>query len=186
MTTAETTSEDGAAGHLRSGRPALLALLVAILMGGQGCAERAQPARTGDSLRAQREQAVRRYFGDVWNAGRLEVLDELLTADYVNHTPSTPNPAPGPAGLKPIVAAIRSAFPDLHYSIEDILVDGDEVAARVRVRGTHQGPLFGLPASGKVVDVPQINIEHFAGGRIREHWRVTDELTLMRQLGAVP
>src|SRR5918994_1576654 len=63
---------------------------------------------------------IRRYFDEVWNAGRLETLDEILGLDYVNHTPSVANPSRGPAGLKPIVTAIRAAFPDLHYSIEDI------------------------------------------------------------------
>jgi predicted ester cyclase len=109
-----------------------------------------------------------------------------LAADYVNHTPSTPNPAPGPAGLKPIVAAFRSAFPDLHFEIEDLLVQGDRVAVRVRMEGTHRGPLFGLPATQRRVRVQQINIKRFREGKIVEHWRVTDELGLMRQLGVVP
>jgi steroid delta-isomerase-like uncharacterized protein len=148
------------------------------------CLEPASAARARSP--AEHERAVRRYFDEVWNAGHLDVLDELLATDYVNHTPSTPNPPPGPGGLKPIVTAIRSAFPDLRFDIEDILVDGDKVAVRVRMRGTHQRSLFGLPATGKTVDVEQINIEHFVGSKIREHWRVTDELSLLRQLGAVP
>jgi steroid delta-isomerase-like uncharacterized protein len=126
---------------------------------------------------------VERYFEEVWNQGRLEMLDELLTGDYRNHAPSTANPAPGPAGLKPIVAAMRQAFPDLHYTIERLVVAQDAVAAQVTLTGTHQGDLFGLPATGRRVRVTQMNIERLRDGRIAEHWRVTDELTLMRQLG---
>jgi steroid delta-isomerase-like uncharacterized protein len=127
----------------------------------------------------------RRYFEEVWNQGRLDVLDELLAPDYVNHTPSTPNPPPGPAGLKPIVQAIREAFPDLHYRIEDAVATDDAVILRVVMTGTHRGALFGLAPTGRRIEVKQINIEHIRNGRIAEHWRVTDELTLMRQLGVV-
>jgi steroid delta-isomerase-like uncharacterized protein len=126
-----------------------------------------------------------RYFEDVWNRGDLDVLDELLTPDYVNHTPSAPNPAPGPQGLKPIVRAIREAFPDLHYEIADVIATPDSVVMRVVMTGTHRGDLFGLAATGRRVRVDQINIERIENGRIAEHWRVTDELSLMRQLGFV-
>ncbi|WP_437312817.1 ester cyclase [Sorangium sp. So ce385] len=131
------------------------------------------------------EAAVRRYFDEVWSQGRLEVLDELLAPGYINHTPSTPNPPPGPDGLKPIVAAFRVAFPNLHFTIEDLVVKDDRVAVRVRMEGDHEGPLFGIAATHRRVSVKQINIELFRGGKIAEHWRVTDELGLMRQLGVV-
>lgn len=129
---------------------------------------------------------IHRYFENVWNEGRLEVLDELLTHDYLNHSPSAPNPVPGPAGLKPIVEAMRVAFPDLRYAIEDLVIGESAVAVRVTLTGTHEGNFFGLPATGAKVRVSQMNIERFRDGRIAEHWRVTDELGLMRQLGAVP
>lgn len=129
---------------------------------------------------------VSRYFDEVWSRGRLDVLDELLAPSYVNHTPSTPNPPPGPSGLKPIVAAFRTAFPDLRFTILDVVTEGERVAVRVRMEGTQDGPLFGIPPSHRRVSVDQINIELFREGRIVEHWRVTDELGLMRQLGVVP
>jgi steroid delta-isomerase-like uncharacterized protein len=131
------------------------------------------------------EKLGRRYFDEVWNQGRLDVLDELLAPAYVNHTPSVPNPAPGPDGLKPIVREIRAAFPDLHYEIKDVIATEDAVVIRVIMTGTHVGDLFGLPATGRRVKVDQINIERIENGRIAEHWRVTDELSLMRQLDAI-
>lgn len=130
------------------------------------------------------ERLGRRYFEDVWNEGRLDVLDELLAPTYINHTPSVPNPPPGPEGLKPIVRAIRTAFPDLHYEIEDLIATEDRIVMRVVMTGTHLGDLFGLPATGRRVRVNQINIERIENGRIAEHWRVTDELKLMQQLQA--
>ena len=80
--------------------------------------------------------------------------------------------------------ALRAAFPDLHYTIEDIIATADHVVARVRMQGTHLGPLGSLQPTGRSIDVLQINIERFENGRIVEHWRVTDELALMRQLGS--
>jgi len=135
---------------------------------------------------AERNIALgRRYFEEVWNRGDLDALDRLLAPGYVNHTPSRPDPPPGPAGLKPIVSAIRRAFPDLHYEIRDIVATDDTVVMRVRMTGTHRGDLFGLAPTGKRISVDQINIERIRAGRIVEHWRVTDELSLMKQLDAV-
>lgn len=123
-----------------------------------------------------------RYFEEVWNKGRVDVLDELLTPDYINHTPSTPNPPRGPGGLKPIVQAIRAGFPDLRYEIQDIVVTPERVVMRVIMTGTNTGVLFGKPPTGKAIRVNQINIEKIRDGRISEHWRVTDEAELQRQL----
>lgn len=148
----------------------------------------AAPASRQGTSTASRDGATlaRRYFEEVWNRGRVEVLDELLAPEYVNHTPSFGNPPPGPDGLKPIVLAMRRAFPDLHFTIEDVVVTPDAVAVRTTMTGTHTGDLFGIAPTSRRVKVMQIQIERVRGGRIVEHWRVTDELTLMRQLGVVP
>lgn len=146
----------------------------------------AAPSSTASAAAAKRnEQIGRRYFEEVWNRGNLDALDELLTADYINHTPSTPNPPLGPAGLKPIVIAIRQAFPDLHFVVEDVVATNDAVVMRVTMTGTHKGDFFGIAPTGRHVSVNQINIERIRDGHIAEHWRVTDELALLRQLGVV-
>jgi ketosteroid isomerase-like protein len=129
---------------------------------------------------------IRRYFNEVWNEGQLDVLDELLTADYINHSPGLPNPRPGPADLKPIVAAMRAGIPDLHYTILDLVVSPDKVAAYVHVTGTHSGTFFGIAPTGRRIDVRQMQIEWIRDGRICAHWRITDDLSLMRQLGQLP
>src|SRR5262245_4571411 len=93
----------------------------------------------------QYQRIIHRYYEEVWNQGRLDVLDELLDPQYINHTPSVPDPPPGPGGLKPIVAAIRKAFPDLHYEIKEIIVNDSMALARVIMTGTQQDSLFDLP-----------------------------------------
>lgn len=126
-----------------------------------------------------------RYFEEVWNQGRLEILDCIMSPDYVNHSPSLPNPRPGPDDLKPIVAAIRDGIAGLHYEILDMVVTPDKAAVHLRVTGTHSGILFGVPPTGRQIDIRQMQFEWFKDGRIWQHWRVTDELTLLRQLGVV-
>jgi steroid delta-isomerase-like uncharacterized protein len=147
-------------------------------------AEPGAPTTAAADIR-RNEALGRRYFEEAWNRGDLDVLEQVLAPSYINHTPSTPNPPAGPEGLKPIIRALRAAFPDLHYEIKDVLATKDAVVMRVLMTGTHRGDLFGVPATGRKVSVNQINIEHIANGKIVEHWRVTDELTLMRQLGVV-
>lgn len=129
---------------------------------------------------------IERYFGEVWNDGRLEALDELLTADYRNHSASVPDAPRGPAGLKPIVRAMRAAIPDLRYEVLHLVATPETAAVHLRVRGTQTGALFGLPASGRRFDVRQMQIEAIRDGRIAEHWRVTDDLAMLRQLGHLP
>ncbi|SIN89146.1 ester cyclase [Chitinophaga niabensis] len=135
------------------------------------------------SQQGNNKRIIERYYNEVWNEGKLAVLDELLSKDYINHTPSTPNPPPGPDGLKPIIKAIRKGFPDLHYEIKDIIVTEGKAVARVVMTGTQTDTLFGMPPTGRKISVNQINIEQIENGKITQHWRVTDELTMMKQLG---
>jgi steroid delta-isomerase-like uncharacterized protein len=128
-------------------------------------------------------QVITRYFEEVWNQGDVDRLDDLLTPDYVNHSPSIPNPRPGPADLKPIVRAMREGVPDLHYEILDLVIEGDRAAVFTRVTGTHHGTLFGIAPTGRSFDIRQMQIEWLKDGRIWQHWRITDELALMQQLG---
>lgn len=129
------------------------------------------------------ELLIRRYFKEVWNAGKIEVLDEIIAPDYINHNPGMPNPIPGPEGLKPIVAGIRKAFPDLKYVIKNMVVTDDQVAVNTIMHGTHKGDFFGLAPTNKVIKVGQMQIERIVNNKIVEHWRITDELTMLRQLG---
>jgi steroid delta-isomerase-like uncharacterized protein len=131
-------------------------------------------------------ELVTRYFEEVWNQGRLDVLDELLADDYLNHSSSMPDPRPGPADLKPIVAEMRRGIPDLHYEILDMAVALDKVAVHLRVTGTHTGTLFNMAPKGGRIDVRQMQFEWIRGGRIVQHWRLTDDLSLLRQIGQLP
>ncbi len=133
----------------------------------------------------ENKMIINRYFEEVWNQGKLDVLDEIVSVDYINHSPGMPNPLRGPEGIKPIVTAIRDAFPDLKYVIENIVVSEDQVAVHTTMYGTHRGDFFGLAPTGKTIKVAQMQIERIENGKIVEHWRVTDDLTMRRQLGQI-
>jgi len=136
-------------------------------------------------LKIANKRLIERYFEEVWNHGALDVLDEIIALDYINHSPGIPNPLPGPMGLKPIVESIRKAFPDLRYVIENMVISDDQVAVHTTMHGTHAGDFFGLAPTNKKINVHQMQIERISNNQIIEHWRVTDDLTLLRQLGQI-
>lgn len=125
---------------------------------------------------------VRRYFAAA-NSGDLDALDDLLAPDVVDHAAYDGQQA-GRAGFKQFIALWRAAFPDLVYTIEDIFADGDRVAARWTMRGTHQGMYHHFAPTGRAVMLTGTQINRLAGGVIAEDWTHTDELGLLRQLGA--
>lgn len=137
------------------------------------------------SILNKNKELILRYFEEVWNQGKLEVLDDIMAANYINHSPGMPNPPQGPAGLKPIILAIRQAFPDLKYVINNMVISEEQVAVHTTMHGTHQGEFFGLAPTAKLIEVDQMQIERIKNNQIVEHWRVTNDLALMQQLGQI-
>ena len=136
-------------------------------------------------MSAEESKAIVRRFWGVWEKGNIDLVDELLAPDYINHTPASPDQPTGPEGVKGVVAMFRSAMPDLRVVVEDMIAEGDKVAARYTLEGTHAGELFGIPPTGKRLSVKSISVERVSGGKIREHWRITDSLDMMQQLGVM-
>jgi steroid delta-isomerase-like uncharacterized protein len=130
--------------------------------------------------------AVRRFFEEAFNRGKLEVLDELIAADAVTHDPASPQYTGGPESAKGFVSMYRSAFPDLRFEIEDMISERDLVATRWTASGTHEGDLPDLPATGRRSTVTGITIDRFEGGKIVESWTNWDTLGMLQQLGAIP
>jgi steroid delta-isomerase-like uncharacterized protein len=128
---------------------------------------------------------AQRWFTEVMNEGKLEVIDELCSQDFVDHNP-LPGTSPDFAGLKDFVTQVRSAFPDIETTAEDILVEGDRLAVRSTIRGTHKGDFMGIPASGKKVEVSNYDFVRFENDQAAEHWGTIDSAALMEQIGATP
>ncbi|HEY7030871.1 MAG TPA: ester cyclase [Thermomicrobiales bacterium] len=128
---------------------------------------------------------ARRLLLDDISQGDERVADEIIHPDFYDHT-NPPGMQHGLAGHKAIVRLFRAAFPDSDWAIEDLVAERDRVVARTVFRGTHQGDFFGIPASGKHVEVGGVHVMRIADGKVVEHWGSNDDLGLMRQIGAIP
>ncbi len=132
---------------------------------------------------------VRRGFEEGWNQGHVALFDELLAPNFLYHDPIWPD-VHTREDFKRYVTAVRSAYPDLHFTIEDLFAEGDKVVVRLTFRGTNTGefvaPTRHRPATGKQVTMTAINIFRFAGGKVVESWTQADYLGLNQQLGLIP
>ncbi len=128
---------------------------------------------------------VRREYEEVWNQGKLDVIDEIYTADFVGHIPGSPD-IHGLEGIKTIANMFYTAFPDMQYTIEDMIAEGDKAAIRWTLTGTHKGELMGVPPTGVQVTFTGNTIIRFAGGKYAELWSSWDAQLMWLQLGVIP
>jgi steroid delta-isomerase-like uncharacterized protein len=137
-------------------------------------------------LEENKNLAYRHEF-EIIQEGKLEVADEILAPDYVAHVPGLAEEwLHGPEGTKKAAISLRAAFPDMQITYEDVIAEGDRVAVRWSMIGTHRGEAYGIPATGKEVAFAGISIYRFAEGKIAELWQHWDEIGVRRQLGALP
>jgi steroid delta-isomerase-like uncharacterized protein len=130
---------------------------------------------------------VRRWFEEVWNQGSEATIDELFSAEGVAHgLGDSEADVHGPAEIKPFVAHIRGSIPDVHIQVQDMLCEGDRVAIRVTLQGTHTGQGLGVAPTGRRVSIQGIIIVRIVNGQIAEGWNSYDQLGLLRQVGALP
>lgn len=128
------------------------------------------------------KQLVRREVTEAWNEGNLDVVDELFAADCVDHVPLLPEEIRGREGHKQMIQAFRATFPDLEMSIDELVAEGDTVAFRFSLRGTHDGDFMGIEATGNAVELTGSVFARVDDGRIAEAWAQYDALGLLRQL----
>ncbi|MDQ4077208.1 MAG: ester cyclase [Chloroflexota bacterium] len=126
---------------------------------------------------------VRRWF-DNFESGNFEALQAMAADDHRFHFALSPEPLDG-AGHLGTQRAVKEAIPDLHFTIEDQVAEGDKVVTRYTARGTHQGAFQGLPPTGKAIEFGGVNIIRIADGKNAEEWEIPDTLSMMQQLGAV-
>lgn len=134
----------------------------------------------------QSSAIVRRSIEEIWNTGNMTAVEDLFATDYVGHFAATPEPVCGHSALRAFASHYFTAFPDLSFSIDDLVTQDNKVVVRWSARGTHRGPLMGLPPTGKAATTSGMWIHRVANGRIAEQWGVFDTLGLLQQLGAIP
>ena len=127
----------------------------------------------------------RRFAEEIMNKGNMAVAPELVAEDFVELDPF-PGQQPGREGLIDIIAMIRTAFPDLQWTIEELVAEGDKVANYSVWRGTHQGMFLGIPPTGKRVTVPCMVFDYFVDGKLKESRLLMNIMSLMQQLGVAP
>ena len=135
----------------------------------------------------ENKAVVRRWFEEVWNQGREATIDELFPAEGVAHgLGDSEADVHGPTEFKPFAANIRGSIPNTQIRVEDILSEGDRVAVRVTLEGTHTGHGLGVSPTGRNVSIQGIIILRMVDGQILEAWNSYDQLGLLRQIGALP
>ena len=128
---------------------------------------------------------ARQLIEDDLNTGDAAAAERIVAADFVDHS-NPPGLQNGISGHRGIVAIFRAAFPDVRWTIDDMIAEGDRVAMRLTMTGTQSGEFFGIPPTGRHVTVGGTHIVRVKDGRVAEHWGHNDDLGLMRQLGAIP
>lgn len=134
---------------------------------------------------SENKRVARRYFEEVINQRNLNLADEVFAPDFVNHAADA-SQASGVEALKQFFAMLAAGFPDFQGIVEDLFTEDDRVAVRFTFLGTHEGEFMGIPATGKRVTMPGIDILRVTDGRITELWGQEDWLGMMQQLGAIP
>lgn len=138
---------------------------------------------------AENKAIVRRWFEEVISQGKVELVDlicmQCSPAFVVIQGVANPPPQ-GLDGVKQLIGAFRTAFPDMKFIVEDQIAEDDQVATRLTIRGTHLGDFMGIPASGKQVEVSAVSIWHVAEGKLINEWVNWDSLGMMQQLGVIP
>ena len=135
----------------------------------------------------QNKALARRSIEEIWNQGKLAVIDQLVASDATFHDPSVPGGKfTGPQGMKQFVQIYRGAFPDLRLTINDQIAEGEEVVTRWTATGTHSGELMGIAPTNKRATVTGVDIDRYQGGKVVEAWASYDMLGLLQQLGVVP
>jgi steroid delta-isomerase-like uncharacterized protein len=127
---------------------------------------------------------ARRVFDEVLNGRNLDLLEELAAPDYIEHSP-LPGQGTGVEGIRDRYTMLFDAF-DFHFTVDDVIAERDKVVLRWTQTGTHTGPLFGMPATGRSSRTTGIEIWRVDNGRLAEHWDVVDVYGQLMQLGLLP
>ena len=130
---------------------------------------------------------ARRFLEEIFGQGKLAVADEIVAPDHVDRGPGAlPGLPPGPEGSKMVVTVYRNAFPDIQFTIDEQIAEGDKVVTRWTGFGTHKGVLAGIPPTGKSATVTGIGVDRIVNGKIVESWGIFDQFGMLQQLGIIP
>ena len=136
-------------------------------------------------MSTKENKAIAHRFAQVWAAGGLHVVDELAAPDIVVSYPIPPEPIRGAEAFKAFLTEFVAGLPDVAVTVDDMIAEGDKVACRWTMRGTHTGPLFGFPATGRPVQISGFTFYRIASGKVVEETGAGNSMALLQQIGAV-
>lgn len=134
----------------------------------------------------QTKALIRKAVEEIWNKGNFDNLEDLVSEDFVIHFPREGEDIRGPENVKQFYIELRKAFPDLRFTIIDLIAEKNKVVTHWAATGTHKAEFKGIPATGKKVAFKAVDIDRLVNGKFVECWTNVDELSLLQQLGAIP
>ena len=134
----------------------------------------------------QNKVSVRRLMDEVFNKGKISLVDEMFAPAFVEREELPPGTPAGREGVKQLITVFHSAFPDFKATIDDVMAEGDKVVVLSTWSGTQKGEFMGIPSTGKRISFGVFDVIRFADGKIAEHWGQMDTMKMMQQLGAIP
>ncbi len=137
-------------------------------------------------MSAENNKQTMNRFVEFINTASESLAEKLISPDAIFYVPGRPEPMRGPKGYLEIIYMMRSGFPDIQWTPDDMVAENDRIAARFSMRGTHRGTFFGVPPTGNLIEVGAINFYRFSGGQIVEEFGQPDLLGLLQQIGALP
>ena len=127
----------------------------------------------------------RRVFEEVWNQGKLDEIYQIFATDFILHEPGG-GEIRGPEGYKKFVNMYRTAYPDIHFAVQDQIAQGDKVVNRLTLTATHTGNLMGIPPTGRKISITGMTFCRYGGGKMLEAWANSDTFGMLQQLGVIP
>jgi steroid delta-isomerase-like uncharacterized protein len=134
----------------------------------------------------QNKALIHQFVEELINQGKLDIIDEIVSPDFVEHEALPPGIPPSREAPRAMFGMLQSAFPDLHATIEHLIAEDDKVVAHMTWAGTQEGEFMGIPPTGKHMSINVMDIFGIAGGQIVDHWGVSDMISMMQQLGLMP
>ena len=145
----------------------------------------AEKIQETQSIEERNKNLIRKATEEIYNQGNYAHIDEIVSNDFVMHSLNPNKEIHGPEGARNFVIALRTAFPDIKFTIKDQFAEGHKVVTHLVAEGTHQGSFEGIPPTGKSFKISAIDIDYIKNGKVSECWSNMDELSLLQQLGVV-
>ena len=137
------------------------------------------------SMEERNKNLIRQAAEEIYNKGNYAQIDEIVSSDFVIHSLNPMKEIHGRDGARNFAISLRTAFPDIKFTIKDQFAEGDKVVTHFIAEGTHQGSFEGIPPTGKSLKVSAIDIDYIKNGKVSECWSNLDELSLLQQLGVL-